>query len=118
MAHRLADPAPEESDRETEFDLPSEEAEDGDDAQDDEDATSRNPRETLVAASAPGSFYSHYFIPAIPPCILAIAAFGADRRVTVQRAALGVVALFFAAQTAVSAVRNTSLTRAFAPVGP
>jgi hypothetical protein len=68
----------------------------------------------LVAASAPGSFYSHYFIPAIPPCILAIAAFGADRRVTVQRAAFGVVVLFFAVQTAGSAVRYTALTRAYA----
>jgi hypothetical protein len=68
----------------------------------------------LLAATAPGSFYSHYFIPAIPPCILAIAAFGVDRRVTVQRAAFGVVALLFALQTANSAVRNTSLTRVHA----
>jgi hypothetical protein len=65
----------------------------------------------LVAAIAPGSFYDHYFIPAIPPCILAIAAFGVDRRVTVQRAAFGVLALFFAVQTVSSGVRNTSLTR-------
>jgi hypothetical protein len=65
----------------------------------------------LVAATAPGSFYSHYFIPAIPPCILAIAAFGVERRVTVQRAAFGVVALFFAVRTAGSAVLDTSLTR-------
>jgi hypothetical protein len=65
----------------------------------------------LVAATAPGSFYSHYFIPAIPPCILAIAAFGVDRRVTAQRAVFGLVAAFFAVQTAGSAVRDTSFTR-------
>jgi hypothetical protein len=68
----------------------------------------------LVAAIAPGSFYSHYFIPAIPPCILGIAAFGVGRRVTVQRTAFGVLALLFAVQTASSAVRNTSSTRVHA----
>ncbi|MDB5093077.1 MAG: hypothetical protein JWO85_1178 [Candidatus Eremiobacteraeota bacterium] len=68
----------------------------------------------LVAASAPGSFYSHYFIPAIPPCILAIAAFGTGHRVTVRQAAFGVLALFFVVQTTRSAVRDTSSTRMYA----
>jgi len=43
--------APEEHDNEADLGLPPEEAEDGDDAREDSDATSRDARETLVAAA-------------------------------------------------------------------
>jgi hypothetical protein len=66
----------------------------------------------LVAAVAPGSFYAHYFIPAIPPCIFAIAAFGVDRRVTVRRVAFGAVAVFFAFRTVGSMLHTTPLVQA------
>ena len=50
----------------------------------------------LAGAVALGNFYAHYFIPALAPCIFAIAAFAGERRATFRGVLFGALALFFA----------------------
>jgi hypothetical protein len=66
----------------------------------------------LVCAVAPGNFFEHYFLPALPACIFAAAVFARRDAVRWRALAGAVLALFFAYRSAAWELRAAPLMRA------